>query len=219
MSTPLLQRTHLAATFQPGKSAVGHHWDLVDPDAADAVLGRSKRVYKSLLSRTITATGLDQGRDLRADVFDGKDKVAQVVSEWTREPRTWTVTLTDSGGRLVGTTDHDRETDRLRLLDPAGTELGHVALTEAEPWEVLDAAGGRVAVLTSQAFAFTPYSLIDDLVFDHGGNELARDFQATFHLGVRGCKRYEVIVEPQAVIAEPLRTLVVLLPVLAAYSY
>jgi hypothetical protein len=219
MTTPLLQRPHWAAVFKPGRSPLGHHWRLVDPRADDAPLGRTKRVYRNVLLRTVTVTGLDSGNDIRADVFDGDDRVAQVFSAWRTKTKSRTVELRDAQDALLGSSAHDTEASRLLLLDGAGSEVGRLEHEGEDPWPVLDAGGTRIGVLTREPLPLTEYRLLEDLLVDVGPTERRRDFEATFHLGIGGAQRYEVALDPAATVAEPLRTLAAALPLLAAYSY
>lgn len=219
MSGSLFARPHWAATFKPGTTALGHHWELVDPEADDAPLGRTRRVYKNTLFRTITVTGMDSGNDIRADVFDGDERVAQVFSAWRTKPGTRTVELRRADDTLLGTSANDHKAHRLALLDSGGSEVGRLFYEGEDPWPVLDAAGTKIGAVVRQPFAYTEYSLLEDAVLGWAPGEHARDFQRTFHLGIGASMRYEVVLDPAAAPAEPLRTLASALPLLAAHSY
>lgn len=219
MTTPLLRRAHWAAIFRPGHTPLGHHWDLVDPAADDAPLGRTKRVYRNTLLRTVTLTGLDSGNDIRADVLDGDIRVAQVFSAWRTKTKSRTVELRDGQDTLLGTSAHDPEARTLLLRDAGGSEVGRLVHEGDDPWPVVDAAGSRVGVVTRERLELTSYDLVEDLLLDSGQNERTRDFERTFHLGIAQSQRYEVALDPAAAIAEPLRTLAGALPLLAAHSY
>ncbi|GAC69428.1 hypothetical protein [Gordonia soli] len=98
----VLDRTHWAAVFVPGRTAVGHHWEMVDSDADDAPLGVTRRAYRNVLLKTVTLTGMDGGNDIRADVLDTAGLVdAQVFSAWRTRADTRIVEVT-ADGHLLG---------------------------------------------------------------------------------------------------------------------
>ncbi len=215
----LLTRSHWAAVFRPGLSPLGHHWDLVDPGAEDARIGHTRRAYKNPAMRLVTVTGLDSGNDIHADVFDGEEKVLRVHSAWRTKAGTRTVALTDPQGALRGSSSNDAEAEVLTICDASDTPVASVAYGKDDPLEVLDTNGRRIARLTRQQMKLTAYSFWDDVVLDHGPNERAREFEATMHTGIRRTARYEIAIDPEAAIAEPVRTLVSAIPLFAGFSH
>jgi hypothetical protein len=215
----LLDQTALTARFHPGKTAVGHRWDLIDAD--DQLVGQTRRVHSGgaagqLFWKTVSFTGMDAGNDIIADVLDASGTaVARLASRSTKAR----VDVTAPGGVPLGTVRRVKG-EGLILEQPDGQLVGRVPIAKdaKAPWPLQDAAGTalgavtltpakRVAALSLLAMAGLPD------VF-----EPSRNFKRTMHLGFAHSKEYGVVMD-QLPAAEPLRTLAVLLPVICGLAY
>jgi hypothetical protein len=219
----LFETTALEAVFKPGKTALGHHWELRTPDGE--VVGRTERRYGGgvvgrTLWRTVTVTGMDADNDIRADVLDGDGQVvARLFSRNERQDRR--VEVSDAGGRPIGVV-HRRPGEGFVLEDPAGTAVGRIPIPEGAeaPWELVDADGRRLGLLGREAAQLArDASLLDFAVGINTITDNARDFQRTMHLGFAFSRSYAIALAQPLPADEPLRTLAVLTPVIAGYAY
>jgi hypothetical protein len=222
----LLSHTALTARFKAGQSPLGHHWELFDAD--DAPAGRTRREYsggvlKRGLWRTVTATGMDSGNDIRAKVLDPDGK--EVVHLWSRnvnrgEDREPSVEVTDPDGQPIGVAHHPKDTGA-RLVDAGGALLATIPITDikASPWELLDASGERIGVIDREAAKpVAGPSLLDYAVGINTITDNAADFAATMFRGFAFSNTYSVTLA-ELPPAGPLRTMSVLAPVLLGYLY
>jgi hypothetical protein len=218
----LLSTTELTAKFKAGQSPLGHHWELFDAD--EQPIGRTRREYgggalKRGLWRTVTATGMDSGNDIRAEVLDaGGDVVAHLFSRNEKGDRRVEVSAPD--GSPVGVADRDPETG-FRFLDAGGTPVATVAIPDPKeaPWQLLDAGGQPLGVLDRvKAQRVAGPSISDYVVGFNTFTDNARDFQNTMHLGFAFSNTYSVSL-PELPAPGALRTLAVLSPVILGYAY
>jgi hypothetical protein len=206
-----------SATFKPGKSALGHHWLLQDGDGQE--VGRTKYFYQGAgksLGRVMRATGLSTHGVMRAHVLgaDGEE-LYRVHSTSGKDSR---VELTRPDGTPIGAARRRKLSLEL-VAPPSDTIVGVIERSDKEEmaFPVLDAHGERIAILSTQKIELAAPS-ISEMVFMP---RLASDriaFQATMHFGFAGAEEYHLHIE-RAPTSEPLRTLLALAPVLAAYAY
>ncbi len=219
--TDVLTLTELTATFKPGNSALGHHWNLFDAD--ENPVGRTKREYgggvaKRGMWRMVTATGMDSGQDIKAQVLDGDGKaIAHVFSRNEKQdPR---VEVSDGDRRPIGSV-HNVDGEELRYDDATGQVIARVPLVVgAEAWQLEAADGTPLGVLSRvKAVRAKGPSLLDYATGLNTVTDNAQDFQRTMHLGFAFSNTYGVAL---AELPPPgtLRTLAVLTPVIAAYAY
>jgi hypothetical protein len=224
--TDLLEHTALTARFKAGQSPLGHHWDLFD--ASEAPVGRTKREYsggalKRGLWRSVTATGMDSGNDIRARVLDAAGD--EVVHLWSRnvkrsEEREPSVEVTDPGGTPIGVAHHPKDVG-VRLVDASGGLVATIPIADikASPWELLDASGQRLGVIDREpAKPVAGPSLLDYAVGINTITDNAADFAATMFRGFAFSNTYSVALA-ELPPAGPARTLCVLAPVLLGYLY
>jgi hypothetical protein len=206
----------IVARFVSGLSPLGHHWDLLDGE--ERPLGRSRYAYDGagkVGRRLQRAIGFGTTAEMRASVLDAEGAERLRVRSTARPSR---VELTDAIGTPLGAVRRDELA--LELLSPAGDGVvGRVDRDNKDDvaWPVLDARGAQVAVLARTRPEIKGPSL-SDWVFavDMASNHTA--LQATMHFGFAGSPEYRVIAD-ELPAAQPLRTLVAELPILAAYAY
>lgn len=220
-SSSLVARGGLSAAFKAGKSALGHHWVLFD---GPQEIGRTKLVYESGTAKTLgrlgRATGIVTKGVTHATIADATGAECFRVHSYPEKR----VELTDSEGAPLG--EARRSDDTLSLHAHGGRPLATITRpddTEVKQFPIIAAEGGAVAVLSTQYLgqstvstlesAASTIELVDFFTLGaHGGS-----FNATMHLGFAGSREYHVRVDQP--IPEPLHTLVLLSPVLAAYVF
>jgi hypothetical protein len=221
-SSQLVARGNLSAAFRAGKSALGHHWVLFE---GQQEIGRTKLVYASGTAKTLgrlgRATGVVTKGVTHATIANANGAECFRVHSYPKDLR---VELTDADGALLG---EGRRTERtLSVHANGGSPMATITRPddkEAKQFPVINADGCEVAVLSTQYLGASQVSklesaasaieLVDFFTLgSHGGS-----FDATMHLGFAGSREYHVRVDQP--IPEPLRALVVLSPVLAAYVF
>jgi hypothetical protein len=221
-SVGLVARGALSAAFKAGKSALGHHWVLFD--RRDEI-GRTRLVYESGSAKTLgrlgRATGIVTKGVTHAAISDASGAECFRLHSYPKDNR---VELTDAGGRPVGEARRVERT--LSIHGHGGPALATITRPDdddVKQFPVIMAGGGEVAVLSTEYLgesnvstvesAASAIELVDFFTLGaHGGS-----FDATIHLGFAGSREYHVRVDEP--VPEPLHTLVVLSPVLAAYVF
>jgi hypothetical protein len=214
----LLDHQRLSAHFKPGQSALGHHWILMDGD--EQPVGRTKLYYEGAgktLGRMMRATGLSTAGTIHATIRDasGEDRFRVVSKNKGSEPR---LDLEDARGTPVGSAMR-KELSLDLLAPPSDTPVGRIVRETKEDmaFAIEDARGERVAVLSKRPVKTVMPSIYDMIVMPEvTSNQIA--FAATMYLGFAGSREYHLVVEQQGLL-DPLRTLVALSPVIAAYAY
>lgn len=165
-------------------------------------MGRTRRVYTGgavarTLWKVMTLTGTDAGGSHQAEVLDGDGRLVATIAAHNDSTECRTE-LRDPTGEPLGIV-HRPIDGGMELKTPDGTALAQMTYRpgQPDPIEVHGAEGGRVAVLTR-----------GDLP----------GASPTAHLGFAGATAYTVELQGPAP-DEPLRSLLALLPVIAAYSY
>jgi hypothetical protein len=212
----------LSVAFKAGKSALGHHWVLF---AGGQEIGRTRLEYESGAAKTLgrlgRATGVVTKGTTHAAIVDATGAERFRVHSHPKDKR---VELADPGGTPIGEARRDDRT--LSIHAPGGPPLATLTRPEekdAKQFAVMATDGGQVAVLSTEYLGQSSTSKLEsaasaiDFVDFFTLNSHGGSFNATMHLGFAGSREYHVRVDQP--IAEPLRTLVVLSPVLAAYVY
>jgi hypothetical protein len=214
----LTDHQRLSARFKPGQSALGHHWILQDGD--EQPVGRTKLYYEGsgkTLGRMMRATGLSTAGTVHATIRDasGEDRFRLVSKNKGSEPR---LDLEDASGTPIGSAMR-KELSLDLLAPPSDTPVGRIVRESKEDmaFAIEDARGDRVAVLSKRPVKTVMPSIYDMIVMPEvTSNQIA--FAATMYLGFAGSREYHLVVEKQP-LPDPLRTLVGLSPVIAAYAY
>lgn len=222
--TSLLDRGWLGVRFKPGLSPLGHHWEILDEHGKQ--IGTTKRTYGGtagkVLGRLVTATGMDSGNQIRADVrADGGTVVASLRSKSSKGGKEPVVEFATADGSLIGRT---RRSGQVLHFEegPGHVEVGTVRLGDQDPWPLLDTGQRQIGVMSRiKAQRAKGGSLTEMIVFPdlYQIDQKAQEFQNTMHLGLGFSKEYWVILDPDVELDAPLRRFAVLSPVLAAYSY
>ena len=196
---------------------LGHRWLLFDEDERD--VGVSRRGYHGvakLLYRLVVLVGMSAGNDIRVAVRDADGtQVAELYSRTgatafsdTGKPKL--VEVADGKRQPLGVARRDLEAEFV-LEDASGTEVGRIVFDpETGGFPIIDVTGTRVAVLTTvrPKPRSSAAALLD--LFDW---ETTPDPQA-----LHGAPSFYVVLDAQP-IAEPLRTMAILSPVIAAYAH
>jgi hypothetical protein len=215
----LLDETVLTARFHPGRTAVGHRWDLLDGDGEQ--IGRTNRVHSGgaagrMFWKTVSFTGMDAGNDIIANVLDAAGTVAARLVSRASKMR---VDVTGPDGMPVGTVRRVKG-EGLVLEQPDGQPAGRVPITKdaKAPWPLEDAGGTTIGVLTLTpakrvaALSLLALAGLPDVF------EPSRNYKRTMHLGFAHSKDYGITLD-ELPAGEPLRTLSVLLPVICGVAY
>lgn len=224
--TDVLSLTELTVTFKPGHSPLGHHWELFD--GSEQPVGRTRREYsgglvKRQLWRSVTATGMDSGNDIHAQVLDaGGTEVFTLFSQNvnSRAGRRPSVTLSRPDGSAVGAAHHP-EGDDVTFTGPDGTVVASLPIPDrkASPWKLLDAAGTPIGLVDREvAKPVAGPSLLDYAVGINTITDNASDFAATMFRGFLFSNTYSVAL-PELPADPTLRALAVLSPVLLGHLY
>lgn len=219
-STVLTAVRNLSVVFKGGQSALGHHWRLLDGDGQE--VGRTKLYYDDLGGKTVgrlmRATGLSQRGDINAQVRDASGEVAFRIFATRRTP-TGRLDLKNAIGELIGSAQRE-EGGLVLLAPPSDTVVGRITKDEEQEfaYRILDASGGRLAVLTTRRVESKQPSIAEWVFLPEvAGNQVA--YQATIHAGFAGSREYHLLLDGEPPATEPLRTLVTLAPLIAAYAY
>lgn len=221
-SSAFVARSSLSAAFKAGKSALGHHWVLFD---GPETIGRTKLVYESggakTLGRLGRATGVVTKGVTHATITDATEDECFRLHSYPKDKR---VEVIDAEGAHVG---EARRTDRaLSIHADDGPALATITRPDdkgVKQFPVVANEGGEVAVLSTEYLGQSKVSTVEsaasaiELVDFFTLNSHGGSFNATMHLGFAGSREYHVRVDEP--VSEPLRTLVVLSPVLAAYVF
>lgn len=222
MAVSLLEHTALTATFRAGTTPLGHHWELLDPE--ENVVGTTEREYSGgrigrALWKSVTVTGMDGANDIRAKVMDaGGTEIVGLFSRNDQKDLRVEITRPDESPLAVV---HRVPGEGFTYKDAGGTVLATIPIAkdQSDPWELLDASGGRIGVVTREKAKLAEGATLLDYAF--GMNTITdnqRDRQNTMHFGFAFSKTYSVTLA-ELPGSEPLRTLAVLTPVIAGYAY
>jgi hypothetical protein len=222
----MLDLTELTARYKPGHSPLGHHWELFDAD--ENPVGRTEREYgggilKRQLWRSVTATGMDSGNDIRARVSDadGTELVRlHSINVNSREERRPSVKVFTLDGTEIGEAQHPEES-KVRIVDAGGSLVAQLEIQDrdASPWQLTDGAGEPIGVVDREpAQVVKGPSLLDYAVGMNTITDNASDFAATMFRGFLFSNVYSISL-PELPPAGPHRTLVVLTPVLLGHLY
>lgn len=229
----LLDRTQLSVGYKSGQSALGHHWKILADDAQQ--IGRTRRVYHGAAGkigkRLAVATGLSTAGSVEIDVADAAgEPVATIIGNGGERT---TATLLQPDRAEVGKAVHHAG-DRIDLVSPTGTVVGRILTppdtTDAgedrtgQPYPIEDAAGTKLGELTRwrhepNALPSITGQLVSDWLELYNHAQASYEAELTRHRGFSNSAVYSVVLDPAARIAEPLRTLAILSPVLAGYLY
>jgi hypothetical protein len=201
----------VVATFHPGASPAGHHWEITDQDGAE--LYRTKRVhsggaFKRAAWKAVTLTGLDSGNDIHVQLRDGSgETVARISSENARPAAI--VTATGPAGETIARCVHER--DGLHLDDGITVPI-EAGADDIGPWPVLGADGASLGELVGGMPGPSTTPTWSELLIPYAPNQ-SSDFARTMHLGVRRAMRYALkpAGRPSPAVA--------LLPLLAGLTY
>jgi hypothetical protein len=225
----LLSQPGLTAVFKSTVTGPAQHWELYDLDGQ--LVGRTKRTYRgNPLARGVRRVGtlLDwhPNKRLNANVLDaGGAVVARLFS--TRADGDPRVEVSDPGGTPIGTVRRKGGVG-LSFEDAAGAQIAQVPITAdgkpweigkatTEPWPLLDAHGEQIGELKLEtAVRAEPQSLGREAV--ELANLVGGGASLTRHLGFAGSQTYGATLAALPA-SEPLRTLAVLMPVIAGHSY
>jgi hypothetical protein len=221
-SSQFVARGGLSAAFKAGKSALGHHWVLFE---GQQEIGRTKLVYESGAAKTLgrlgRATGVVTKGATHATIGNASGAECFRVHSYPKDRR---VELTDADGAPIGEARRAERT--LSIHANGGSSLATITRPDdkqVKQFPVIAAESGEVAVLSTEYLAASTVSKLESAASaielvdlftlgSHGGS-----FDATMQLGFAGSREYHVRVDQS--IPEPLHTLVVLSPVLAAYVF
>ena len=223
-SSPLLNLTALRADFKSGQTPLGHHWRLSGPGGAEA--GRTKRVYTGaggkIGRRLAVVTGLSTAGTVAIEILDADGThVATLRSEGGARTR---ATLETPGGAPLGEARHDRERGVVYLLDAAGHVVGRIEAPAGDEQSAapfprpVDADGERIGQLDRDPHALVGPS-VSAMILDLGPNTTNYEAELAKHYGFRQSHSYAVTLTHPRPLPEPLATLAILTPVLAAYLY
>jgi hypothetical protein len=207
----------LSAVFKPGQTALGHRWILSDGD--DHEVGRTKLFYVGAgktVGRLMRVTALSTSGSIHAKVLAANGAELFAVHSVPGKERH--VDVEDAGGTRIGV-GRRRELS-LELLGPDGeTVLAVVKRQDKEDvaFPIETAGGERLGALTKRRLEVYSPS-ISEMLFSPDLASDAIAFQATMHLGFAGSREYHLFLDRHPG-EEPLRTLVGLAPVIAAYAY
>jgi hypothetical protein len=220
---PLLQHTALTARFKAGLTPMQHHWELYDAD--EAPIGRTRIVYgdglaSKAMRRSLTLVGMASGTLQRAEVLDAD---GQVVAHLTAHNgrKDFVTEVADADGRPIGTAQR-RLHEGFRLQSTDGRALAALDYTpeQDDPVALRDPDGQPLAAMTRvPAQPVGLMSLTDELVWGiPDRTEIAFRNRVSQHRGFLGSDVISVSC-PALPDEEPLRTLLVLGPVIAGISY
>jgi hypothetical protein len=217
--SPLLQHRSLGASFDAGLTALGHGWKLFDAD--EQQVGQTERVFQGagkVFGRFATATGLDKGDGIRADVKDADGEPVIRLYSVVRKGKPQ-VELGWPDGTPIGTVWRTKGEGLRFEVGPSATVVARIAVPDdlTEPWSLTDQAGTEIGAMARTKAKKISFSYMDNWLLD--GRPQASDFQATMHFGFAFSKEYAVRLDDDANLADPLRVFAVLAPVIAGYSY
>ena len=217
LASELVAMDRLSAEFKAGQTALGHRWLLKDGEGNE--VGRTKLFYVGAgktVGRLMKVTALSTSGKIHAKVLAPDGAELFTLHSFPGDQRH--VEIEDDSGTRIGV-GRRRELS-LELLGPDGEIVIAVVKRENRDemaFPIQTAGGEQLGALSKRPLeVYSP--TISEMVFlpDLTSNQVA--FQATMHLGFAGSREYHLFVEKQPH-DEPLRTLVGLLPVIAAYAY
>jgi hypothetical protein len=204
--TELFERRRLAAEFRAGSTAFGHHWALSDGVGR---CGRTRIVPPKGMRRLLAFAGVESRGSVRADVLDAAGSAVVRLVSTADAPPTVRVTTSDGGaGEHSGV-------DELRLLTPDGALAARILVSDEQVWPIVDSEDARIAALHCRTVARRSTSSVKQMSDALVGMRSAAD--VTRYLGIANANRYEAVLDAE--VAEALHALVILAPVIAAYSY
>ncbi|MDQ8047192.1 MAG: hypothetical protein AAGC46_19885 [Solirubrobacteraceae bacterium] len=229
----MLGLTQLSVEYKSGQSALGHHWKILAGD--EQQIGRTRRVYHGaggkIGKRLAVATGLSTAGSVEINVEDAAGDHVATITGKGGERRIATLLTPD--GKEIGKASHTAGVD-IDLIDAGGTVVGKILTpadtTEAKddragvPFPIEDAAGTKIGELARwrhqpNALPSLTGQLVSDWIGLYNNSENAYEAELTRHRGFSNSAVYSVVLDPAATIAEPLRTLAILSPVLSGYLY
>jgi hypothetical protein len=229
----MLALTQLSVEYKSGQSALGHHWKIFG--SGDEQIGRTRRVYQGaggkIGKRLAVATGLSTAGSVEISVEDADGNHVATITGKGGERRI--ATLLDADGTEIGKAVHTRDVD-IELVDPAGTVVGKILTppdtTDAKddragaPYVIEDAAGtpiGELARWRHQPNALPSITgqVVTDWLGVYNNSERLYEAELTRHRGFSNSALYSAVLDPKAQLAEPLRTLAIMSPVLSGYLY
>jgi hypothetical protein len=219
----LLELPALTAAFKKGQTMLGNHWRLFD--AGGRPVGRTRRVYEGVSGkvgkRLAVVTGLSTAGSATVEIVAADGEV--VGSVFGQGGHRTTAMLSDATGSVVGSATHEYEV-AVTLKDAAGTP---VAIVETPPdddqpakqlFPVRDVAGRQIAALARDPHAFGGQSILGDIVWGYF-EEANYEAELLRHYGFRRSNRYTVALLEGVELDDSLRTLTIMLPVLAGHLY
>lgn len=222
-TSDLLSFTALRADFKSGQTPLGHHWRLSGPEGAEA--GRTKRVYQGaggkLGRRLAVVTGLSTAGSVEIEVLDaGGTHVVTLRSEGGERT---VAHLTTPESQAIGSARHDRDAGVVELRDASDRVIGQIVTPPdgddgPVPFALLDAGGAPIGELSRDPHALVGPALLD-MVASFGPNTTSYEAELAKHYGFRSSHTYAVELTASRPLAQPLATLAILSPVLAAYLY
>lgn len=213
----------MTARFKTGLTPMQHHWELFDAD--DSSIGRTRIVYGEgmagkAMRRSLTLVGMASGTLQRAEVLDADGQaVAHLTAHNGRKE--FLTEIADADGRPIGNAQR-RLHEGFRFETVDGRELAALDYTpdQEDPVVLRDADGQPIAAMTRvPAVPAGIMSLADQLIWDiPDRDEISFRNRVSQHRGFLGSDLISVscdVLPPD----EPLRTLLVLAPVIAGISY
>lgn len=219
----LLQHAAITARFKAGLTPMQHHWELFDAD--DTSIGRTRIVYGDgvagkAMRRSLTLVGLASGTLQRSEVLDAD---GQVVARLTAHNgrKEFLTEIADADGHPIGNAQR-RLHEGFRLETVDGLELAALDYTpdQEDPVALRDVDGRPIAAMTRvPAVPAAIVSLADQLIWDIPDRDaISFRNRVSQHRGFLGSDLISLSCEALPT-AEPLRTLLVLAPVIAGISY
>jgi hypothetical protein len=203
----------ITATFHPGSTALGHHWQLAAQD--DTLLAHTARVHSGgkpaqMIWKFLSVTGLDANNDIHVELI-GADNVPLVraSSSYSKE----TVTVLDPAGLPVARSK--REKKKLSIYGADDAPVAELNCEGDGPWPVQSPAGEVLGEL----LAGEPGPSLSPELWHWVDPQWALNtatYARTMHLGLRRVKRYSLAPNSSG---QALPAAVTLLPLLAGLTY
>lgn len=212
----------ISAAFRAGFNSNDHRWEL--RTSAGDVLAVTRRVHSGgrmaqRVWKLVSATGMDAGNDIHAELLGADDRVLAKISSTNDAPAV--VTVTDSAGRQIARSARPKTTllrvkhpDKLTLHDADDHVCAEIDCEDESPWQVRDANGEPVGELLAGA----PGPSLSPRWYTWVDPQWAMS-EATYnrgqHLGIRRVTQYSAVFGDDSVRSLTLT----LLPLLAGLTY